>query len=161
MTALRPPMPTAGENPREVLRATSLGLLVVLAVQFVLGMIVNLFVTIPEVHPGSKPSEYFSGSFQSVAWAITQGPLPLILHAVLGLLLVLGGLRLVVHARRLRSRRILVLAVVGDLLILGAGFNGASFLDFNEDFSSMIMATLFALALLCYIALLYLVPAGE
>jgi hypothetical protein len=30
----------------------------------------------------------------------------------------------------------------------------ASFLDFNEDYSSMIMATLFAAALMCYVGIL-------
>jgi hypothetical protein len=44
--------------------------------------------------------------------------------------------------------------VLGFLFIVGAGFKGASFLDFNEDFSSMIMATLFAAALLCYVGIL-------
>ena len=38
-------------------------------------------------------------------------------------------------------------AVLGGATILGAAFNGASFLDFNQDYSSMILAGLFALAL--------------
>ena len=50
--------------------------------------------------------------------------------------------------------------MLGFLLILGSGFNGASFLDFNEDFSSMIMATLFALAVLCYASLLFILADG-
>jgi hypothetical protein len=45
--------------------------------------------------------------------------------------------------------RLRKVGVLGAVAVLGAGFNGASFLDFNEDFSSMIMVSLFAIALLC------------
>ena len=44
------------------------------------------------------------------------------------------------------------MSVLGALAILGAGFNGASFVDYGHNFSSMIMAGLWALALACYIA---------
>ncbi len=50
----------------------------------------------------------------------------------------------------LERRRITVAAVLGTLFIITAGLNGASFLDFNDDFSSMIMATLVGAALLSY-----------
>jgi hypothetical protein len=51
---------------RKVVRRTTVGLLIALIVQFLIGMLVNLFVTIPDRHPGSQPTEYFAGSFQSV-----------------------------------------------------------------------------------------------
>ncbi|MHB1431634.1 MAG: hypothetical protein ACYCVZ_05915 [Streptosporangiaceae bacterium] len=41
-------------------------------------------------------------------------------------------------------------SVVGALAVIGAGFNGASFVDYGRAFSSMIMAGLWALALACY-----------
>jgi hypothetical protein len=40
---------------------------------------------------------------------------------------------------------------VGALAIIGAGFNGISFLNYGHAFSSMIMAGLWALALACYL----------
>jgi hypothetical protein len=43
-------------------------------------------------------------------------------------------------------------SVTGALAIVGAGFNGASFVNYGHAFSSMIMAGLWALALACYIA---------
>lgn len=132
-------------------------MLVGLTIQLLAGMWVNLFVRIPGAHPGSNPSEYFAGSAQSVVWAITGSGLPaLVFHAAWGLLLVLGSASLVVQSRRLQRRSLTAAAVLGFLFVLGAGFNGASFLDFGEDFSSMIMATLFALALLCYASTLFL-----
>jgi hypothetical protein len=39
--------------------------------------------------------------------------------------------------------------------ILGAGFNGGSFLNYHEDFSSMLMASFFAIVLVSYAAGLY------
>jgi hypothetical protein len=41
--------------------------------------------------------------------------------------------------------------VAGALAVIGAGFNGASFVDYGHAFSSMIMAGLWALALACYL----------
>ena len=155
-----PDAPSEREAHRRV-RGATFGLLVGLVVQFLAGMWVNLYVTIPDAHPGSKPSEYFAGSAQSVAWAITGSGLPaLVFHAAWGLLLVLGSASLAVQARRLHRRSLTVAAVLGFLLVLGAGFNGASFLDFGEDFSSMVMATLFALALPCYVSILFIL-AGD
>jgi hypothetical protein len=47
-------------------------------------------------------------------------------------------------------------SVLGALAILGAAFNGVSFLNYGHAFSSMIMAGLWALALACYFTGLYL-----
>jgi hypothetical protein len=47
-------------------------------------------------------------------------------------------------------------SVLGALAILGAAFNGVSFLNYGHAFTSMIMAGLWALALACYITGLYL-----
>ncbi len=44
------------------------------------------------------------------------------------------------------------LALLGGLAVIGAGFNGASFLSYGKAFSSMIMAGLWAVALACYVA---------
>ncbi len=134
-------------------------MIVGLLIQFFAGMLVNLFTTIPASHPGSNPSEYFAGSADSVRWAITQSGLPaLVFHATWGLLLAIGSVALIVLCRRVGRRAATVSAVLGFLFIVGAAFNGASFLDFREDFSSMIMATLFALAVLSYSAILFVVP---
>jgi hypothetical protein len=41
-------------------------------------------------------------------------------------------------------------ASIGFIGVLGAGFNGGSFLNYNQDFSSMLMAVGFILAMLTY-----------
>ena len=67
-----------------------------------------------------------------------------------GILLFLAAIRLAWAAFSLPGSRNRTVGVLGAVAVLGAGFNGASFLDFNEDFSSMIMASLFAIVLLCF-----------
>ncbi len=138
------------------MRRTSLIVIGWLLVQFLLGMATNLFVDITRDHPGANPAEYFSGVGQSVAWAISSGPLLLQLHATLGLILVAGSVFAFVEAMRAGSRGPRIATAVGGLSILGAGFNGGSFLNYDEDFSSMIMAALFAIALGAYAAAMYL-----
>src|ERR1700687_5892355 len=62
-------------------RATLAFALGALIAQFLLGMAVNLFVTIPTDHPGANRPEYFGGVVASVSWAILPGGLWLTLHA--------------------------------------------------------------------------------
>lgn len=143
------------------LRLAYLVMSLLLLVQFALGMVVNLFVSIPKHHPGVEPSNYFAGSAQSIGWAIPRGGVWLAAHASLGLALVLCGIVVLVLGLRSGGRVVTSTAVVGAIAILGAGFNGASFLDFNEDFSSMIMASLFAVALGSYIVGLGTVQVHE
>src|SRR6202162_3458741 len=140
---------------REQMRNQFLGTLVFLIVQFLLGMAVNLFVTIPTDHPGANPPEYFGGVVTSVSWAILHGGLWLTLHAVWGLLLVLAALGTLVQAIGLRGGGRITLAALGFVGVLAAGFNGGSFLNYRQDFSSMLMAVGFALAMSAYVALLY------
>ena len=132
-------------------RSAPIGMLVTLLVQFLLGMAVNLFVEIPREHPGANPPEYFSGVAQSVTWAILNGPsYLLVLHALLGLVLVAGAISFAVQAIRTGPRSLAIAAVVGGLAVLVAGLNGGSFLNYHEDFSSMIMAIFFAIAVGAY-----------
>lgn len=51
--------------------------------------------------------------------------------------------------------------MLAALLAIGAGFNGASFLDFGgRDVSSLLMALLALGAVCCYLLALYLLPGG-
>jgi hypothetical protein len=135
---------------RERMRNQFLGTLIFLIIQFLVGMAVNLFVKIPLDHPGANPPEYFSGVAQSVTWAILHGHVLLILHASLGLILVLNGVGLLIAAITMRARDLITVTAFGAFGILAAGFNGGSYLNYHEDFSSMLMATFFAVAVVSY-----------
>jgi hypothetical protein len=145
------------------LRRIVLGAMVLILVQAGIGMYVNLYVTIPLKHPGANPpfSNYLGGSMHSLAWALGHGERQLVVHAVLGLALVVVVIGVAVYAIRLRSWAIGILSVVGGLMVVLAGFKGLSFLDFQNNSSSIFMALLAFGSLACYAAILYLLTTRQ
>jgi hypothetical protein len=115
-------------------------------------MVVNVYVVLPGRHPGAGAPDYFTGAVSGLGWVISDGPGWAATHAAFGLALALAALASIALARRQDGRLALTLSVLGALAIVGAGFNGVSFLDYGQAFSSMIMAGLWALALPCYLA---------
>jgi len=151
-----PPDRGAPARQRARLRWMILAAILLVLVQAGIGMVVNLYVTIPASHPGAHPADYVTGSFRSVAWAIGNGGPALVVHASLGLALAVAVIGVAGRALRLGRPAVGVLSVLAMLLVIGAGFNGASFLDFNQNVSSLIMALLTLGALGCYAAALCL-----
>jgi hypothetical protein len=136
-----------------------LGAILLVLVQAGLGMVVNLYVKVPAHHPGARPANYFAGSLHSVAWAIAHGPVTLAVHTTLGLALVVLVIGTAVHASRSVRRAIGGWSVLGGLFVIGAGFNGASFVDFAHNINSLIMALLALAAIGCYATALTLLGA--
>jgi CHASE2 domain-containing sensor protein len=64
-----------------------------------------------------------------------------------------------VHALRSVRRAIAGWSVLAALCVIGAGFNGASFLDFAHNINSLIMALLALAAIGCYATALMLLSA--
>jgi hypothetical protein len=141
------------------LRRMTLGIAFLVIAQTAIGVIVNLYVTVPAHHPGARPANYFDGSLRSIAWAIGHGGPALAIHASLGIAIVAVAVWVAIRAVALRSGWAAVASVLGAGLVIGAGFNGASFVDFNHDVSSLVMALLALAALCCYLIALYLLPA--
>ena len=147
---------TRAARARAALRGDSYGLLLMLLVQFAAGMAVNLFVQIPDVHPGSNPSSDLGGVVANIVWAVTGSGAPsLVFHAAFGVLLIANSLRVVAVALRAERRGLLIAAAIGFLAVGAAGFNGARFLALAQDESSMLMSLGFALAAACYGWLLF------
>jgi hypothetical protein len=122
------------------LRGSSLGAMVMLILQYALGIGVNIYVT-----PGKGG---FSEAFKS-------GP-ALALHAVLGLLLILAALVLVIRAIMARHGALIAASAVGLVSILVAAMSGVSFLKNAANSSSMTMALATAVAFLCYTFCLFI-----
>jgi len=135
-------------GPVEI-RRLSLLLIGLTLVQYLLGMVLNLFVVISRQHPGASGSDYFVRAYQSMVWGLTHGGV-LAFHIGLGIVLLLGSIRLAVATWAVAQPRVRTVGVAGSLAILAAAFNGASFLNYNEDVNSMLMAAFFAIALFCF-----------
>jgi len=138
------------------LRHVALAALALVLVQAGLGMIANLYVTVPDHHPGARPANYLTGSWHSVAWAIGHGAPALAIHAALGLALAVLVVGVAARTFVIASRPVRAWSVLAALFVVGAGFNGASFLDFGNNISSLIMALLAFGAVACYAVVLYL-----
>src|SRR5579871_2229195 len=83
---------TKTRGSRRSLNILALITLLLLAAQFLIGMLVNLFVVVPASHPGTNAPEYFSGVVTGVLWVLGHGTLWLLLHAIVGLALFLASL---------------------------------------------------------------------
>jgi len=123
-------------------RQGGLALLILLAVQFALGIGVNLYVTLPAAgHPGHA-SWFGNGAL-------------LALHATLGMLLILGAIFVLVRAIMARNATLIITSAAGLVAILLAAFFGSGFTDKLTDGYSLGMAIAFAVALACYAIGLY------
>jgi hypothetical protein len=129
----------------------SIAACVLLLVQFLLGMAVNVGIVLPKHHPGAQATNYFSGVASGVGWVISSGPAWVAAHASFGLALVVAALAAIFLTWRGGSRTERVMAILGLLFIIGAGFNGASFLNYGNAANTYIMASLWALATACYV----------
>jgi hypothetical protein len=127
------------------LRRASLAALVLLLIQYGIGIGVNLYVTVPAADHG-----------HSIGTAISNGPGALTVHIVLGLLLILAAVVLVVQAIMARHPGVIVTSVIGLLALAGAAAQGTAFLDKAHASASMSMAVLTGVALLCYSISLYI-----
>jgi hypothetical protein len=137
-----------------IMRRITLGMTIALLVQYGLGMVVNLYVTVPARDQGG-------GVFVATGRALANGPAGLAIHAGLGLLLIVGAIQLVVRSVLARHRPLIWLSSLSLLAILGAALNGAAFVNSGSNGSSLGMAMLTGIAVLCMTIGLYLLgPTG-
>jgi len=133
----------------DIVRRTSMGMVVALLIQYALGMVVNLYVTVPARDHGG-------GFLAAIGRAFANGPAALAIHAGLGLLILLGTISLVVRSVLTRRRPVIWLSAVTLLAVLGAASSGAAFVNSSTNGASLSMALLTGVALLCLTVNLYL-----
>ena len=131
------------------LRRGSLAVLVLLVVEYAIGMYVNLYVTVPGADHGG-----------SLGSAISNGPASLSVHAVIGLLLGLGALGAAAQSILVRHWGLIAASVIGLLAMIFASVAGTGFTSTGADSASMAMSVLIGIAMLCYAANLYLLRPG-
>jgi hypothetical protein len=145
-SAARPASTVAPAGLARVRRG-SLAVLVLVVAEYLIGMYVNLFVTVPRADHG-----------HSVGSAIANGPAILATHAVIGLLLGLAALGVLVQAVMARHPGAIAASGAGLFALAFASAAGASFTSSGHPADSMAMSVLTGVALLCYAANLYLLP---
>lgn len=137
------------------LRQQGIGLLTGLAVQFILGMLLNMFTSLPNKHPG-QTGNYFVRSGHSFGWAITfGGGVTLFLHVIVAVALLFGSIAFIVRAAKAHSKLWLWVSSIGFIGIITAFSHGLAFLDFNSDVDSFIMAMGYIVATVAYITGIY------
>lgn len=135
----------------QVRGALMVGLLVL---QFVVGMVLDLFIELPKVHPGTTGG-YFSQVANGFSWALTSGGVALSLHVGIASVLVLGALATLGFAIAGRSKAWIIAASFGLLGVALAWLNGIEFINTGLDKHSLAMAMAFMIALISYGAGLY------
>jgi hypothetical protein len=140
--AVAPPSAQKRQSRQAGLRQANLALLILLIVQFGLGIGVNLYVTLPDAGDPGHASWFGNGAL-------------LALHATLGMLLILGAIFVLVRAIMARNAALIITSATGLVAILLAAFFGSGFTDKLTDGYSLGMAIAFAVALACYAIGLY------
>ncbi len=139
------PAPTAVAAGSRRLWRGSLAVLVLTVAEYLIGMYVNLYVSVPQADHGS-----------SLGTEISNGPAVLSLHAVVGLLLGLGALGVLVQSVLAKHWAVAGVSAVGLLAMALASVAGTGFTSTGDSSASMAMAVLTGVALLCYAANLYM-----
>lgn len=137
---------------------TILGVLVymsVLLVQFGLGMGINLFVAIPQQHPGTDASNVVAGFVESIVWGIAHGPLLVAIHVVLGIVVLVHPFFVAQALPRLVPSTRWPTAAAPVCVVIAA-LGGGGYLTYHQDGYSLAMALGFGGAMLCYAITLYL-----
>jgi hypothetical protein len=116
--------------------------LIALVAEFALGMWLNLYVAVPS-------ADQHAGIVQ----VITNGPLLLTIHALLGTFLIATAIVLLIRAVKVGDSTVIGLASVGLGAVIGAFGAGEFFARDGESKTSLWMAMLTGIALLSYIAI--------
>jgi hypothetical protein len=133
------------------LRANAFAAVVMLLIEFGLGMGVNLYANLPA-------SDHGKGLVTAFGGAVTGGPIVLSLHALLGTLILVSGISVVVRAVRIHRTLLTVDATVGLVAILMAWLSGTRFVGQMSIGASLAMALATGVAMLCYVLILFLLP---
>ena len=146
-TATAPSMQKLASR-RARLRQANLGILIMLIIQYALGIGVNLYVTLPPADAAGRNEDQF----------IANHPL-LAIHAALGILLVITAIVIVVRAARARHTTLIVTSAAGLAAIIVAASFGDDFTSKVTNGDSLGMGLATAAALACYVIGLFAAPA--
>jgi len=110
----------------------------VLVIQYVLGMLSNLFVQFPQT---DQPN---------LLWDYARSQLPTFAHIIIGILLLVSAIMFVIRAIRNHDRGWIASSVAGLVGIVIAIYGGVTYTTIQVDLYSLIMALGFIVAFVAY-----------
>jgi hypothetical protein len=126
------------------IRTSSLGGVILLIIEFILGIVYNLYGTAPTA---AKSVGLFSSPV-------------LALHVIVAILLVIAAVGQLIRAIGTRHRLTIWMSAIGLVAILAAGFAGMGFAGNGAAGASLGMALAFAVALASYVVLVFALPSS-
>lgn len=131
------------------LRPNSFAAVVMLLIEYGLGIWVNLYAQIPASDQGK-------GTFAAFGAAVAHGPVALAVHAVLGTLLLVTAVAFIIRAVLARRAAAIVIGAVALLAIIAAWVSGTRFVGDAASGASLGMAIATGVALLGYVTILFI-----
>ncbi len=131
------------ERSHHSLHAHAIGMIMLLTIQYLLGILTNLFVHFPEYEHGGQ------------LWVFAWKQIPLALHIIVGILLLFGTIALMIRSFLQKDRTWSIASSIGGVSVLGAVIAGAVFIPTQTESYSLIMAFTFLIALFSYFWGLY------
>src|SRR5258708_2654539 len=101
------------ENSK-TLKTQGIAMIIILAIQYILGMTANLFAKFPESASAGQLWEYAWSQFSIAS------------HIIVGLLLLVGAIVFVVRSILAKDKKWIVFSTIGLVAIFIAGFSGAT-----------------------------------
>lgn len=136
------------------LRINALSAVVILLIEYGLGMWVNLYAQIPA-------SDHGKGTFAAFGAAVADGPAGLAVHALLGTLLLVTAIALIVRAVLARNAAATVIGALAFLAVVAAWLSGTRFVGDAADGASFGMAVATGVALLGYTIIVFVPGLAE
>ena len=128
------------QNPKAQngLRTHAVFMIVLLVLQYILGMVANMYVQFPDTTQPGQLWEFARTQFATGA------------HILIGTLLVVGAIIFVIRAALQKSGGWIASSVLGLISLLIAFFAGVTFVTFQVDAFSLVMALAFIAAFIAY-----------
>lgn len=154
-TTAAPAAPAVGRSPSEEhaeavrrLRNFSLAQVLLLAVQTGLGLVANIFATLPAADQGK-------GLLSSFGDSVSKGPVSVAAHAGFGMLVFVNACLLIVFSLTVRDGSVKLASAIGWLCIAGAAVSGAAFVNAAQtsnsaNYASLVMGLLTMVAFAAY-----------
>ncbi|MCI0182373.1 hypothetical protein [Sulfoacidibacillus ferrooxidans] len=130
------------DNVREVnkFRMAVGTILALLVIQFILGMVVNLYVQIPSSLPNGN----------AMSWTMSHSPL-ILMHMIVGTLILVVSIWIMMLSLSFEQKSIMILSIVGFVFIISTWAIGIAFLTSGQtNILSLMMSLGFILSTVTY-----------